>query len=94
MATNGPVRCGADAWWMARAICSLPVPVSPRMSTVEFVSATLPISSNTSCIRGDLESTFWNECRPWSWSRSAATSSCSARSRSARVTRNVSWSGS
>ena len=52
MATNLPGRRLAEASWMARAICSLPVPVSPRISTVELVSATWLISSNTSCIRG------------------------------------------
>jgi hypothetical protein len=32
--TNGPSRA-APPWWMARAATSLPVPLSPRMSTVK-----------------------------------------------------------
>ena len=33
--------------WMARAVSSLPVPVSPSTSTVDSVSATMPIDLNT-----------------------------------------------
>ena len=55
-------RCGVgDAWWMARATCSLPVPVSPSISTVVLVWATLLISSKTACICGFLLRMFWNE---------------------------------
>ena len=47
-AVDGDERAGcraAEAWWMARATCSLPVPVSPSISTVVSLSATLLISS-------------------------------------------------
>ena len=37
-----PRRGSRDAWWMARATSSLPVPVSPSISTVLLVSAMLP----------------------------------------------------
>jgi hypothetical protein len=39
MARNGPARRG-DSAWSARATSSLPVPVSPRTSTVSSVAAT------------------------------------------------------
>ena len=39
--------------WSAVAISSLPVPLSPVMSTVEGVSATLSMILETSCIWGD-----------------------------------------
>ncbi len=61
MATNGPGRMRAEAWWMARAISSLPVPVSPSISTVVVVVATLLISSKMACICGFLLMMFWNE---------------------------------
>ena len=41
--TIGPLRQAEDAWWTARAICSLPVPVSPSIRTVVVVSATWPM---------------------------------------------------
>src|SRR5437773_1558118 len=41
-ATNGRLRRGLF-WWMARAISSLPVPLSPRMSTVLRPGATRAI---------------------------------------------------
>ena len=50
-AISGPVR-PTDAWWMARATCSLPVPVSPSIRTVVMVWATLAISSNAACSAG------------------------------------------
>ena len=43
MATNRCWRRGL-LWWMARATISLPVPVSPVMSTVALVGATVSIS--------------------------------------------------
>src|SRR5687767_9054993 len=49
--------------------------------------AMLPIRSNTSIIFGLLLSTFWNDRRPYSSARSAATSSWRARSFIARSTR-------
>jgi len=59
--TNCPVRSRADAWWMARAISSLPVPVSPSSSTVVVVCATLLTSSKMECICGFLLMMFSNE---------------------------------
>ena len=59
MATNSPERSGAEASWMARATCSLPVPVSPSISTVVVVWATLRISSKTACIFGFLLRMLW-----------------------------------
>ena len=44
--TKGPSRRGL-CWWMARATSSLPEPVSPRMSTGTFRSATRTTSSRT-----------------------------------------------
>ena len=82
-ATNGLPRRG-DASWMARATSSLPVPVSPKISTVLIVCATWLISSKTSCIRGLLLRMLWKANCSCSFSRSAVTSSCSARSRRAR----------
>ncbi len=40
------------AKWMARAISSLPVPLSPWISTVELVRAMRSISEKIACIRG------------------------------------------
>ena len=45
-ATNGP-RCRALRWCSACATSSLPVPLSPRISTVRSVSATFWIVSKT-----------------------------------------------
>ena len=39
-------------WWMARAISSLPVPLSPVISTVALVVAHCAINRYTCCIRG------------------------------------------
>jgi hypothetical protein len=39
------------AWWIARAIISFPVPLSPRSSTVARDDATLVTAAKTSCIR-------------------------------------------
>ena len=39
----------SELWWMAPAISSLPVPVSPRMSTVELLLATLRTTPSTRC---------------------------------------------
>ena len=39
------------AKWMARAISSLPVPLSPWISTVEVVRAMRSISEKIACIR-------------------------------------------
>ena len=38
-------------WWIARAIISFPVPLSPRSSTVARDGATLVTAAKTSCIR-------------------------------------------
>ena len=79
-ATNGAARRG-EASCTARATSSLPVPVSPKISTVLMVSATWLISSKTSCIRGLLLRMLWKANCSCSFSRSAATSSCERRSR-------------
>ena len=50
--TNGPPWRGLD-WWMARATSSLPVPLSPRSSTVASESATARIRSSAACIAGE-----------------------------------------
>ncbi len=47
-----------ESVWMARAISSLPVPLSPRSSTVERVGATRWICANTSCIGFELPTTL------------------------------------
>ena len=66
----------------ARATSSLPVPLSPRMSTVTSVSATRSMSSRTSAIRRAAAEQQVCARRPASCSRSVATSrvSCAARS--------------
>ncbi len=65
--------------WMARAISSLPVPDSPRMSTVEFERATLRIIFLTASISGEAEMISW----------SSASRRASARR---MVSSSVSWS--
>ena len=58
--TNGsPAR--PPAWWMARAMSSLPVPLAPWISTVLRWLATSRISSKIACIRGFLLMMSWNE---------------------------------
>ena len=42
-------RCRSELWWMAPAISSLPVPVSPRISTVVLLFATFLTMSSTRC---------------------------------------------
>ena len=42
-----------ECLWMARAMSSLPVPVSPVMSTVESVGATLATRARTACRAGE-----------------------------------------
>ena len=51
MVTMGMKRRGPAAW-MARATTSLPVPLSPVMSTVASVGATISISSVTFFMAG------------------------------------------
>ena len=83
-ATNGRSARGPP-WWIARAIISFPVPLSPRSSTVAREEATLVTAAKTSCIRllwpmmlsirYVFRIVFSNSCR-WrrnsSWSRSIA----------------------
>ena len=52
MATNGPSFRG-ELPWMRRATISLPVPDSPRMSTLACESATRATRSITRCIFGE-----------------------------------------
>ena len=49
--TNGPSARG-DRRWMAREMSSLPVPLSPVMSTPALVGATFSISWKSCCIAG------------------------------------------
>ncbi len=91
--TNG---CGAR-WlprWISRATSSLPVPVSPRTSTVESTAATRPIVSRSAAIAG-LSPTSRSYCsgspaRSRSWRCSASARACA----SARWSRTSSSSGS
>jgi hypothetical protein len=48
-AQNGRSR-RPESWWIARATSSLPVPLSPWISTDDAESATLCTMRNTSCI--------------------------------------------
>ena len=50
------------AKWMARAISSLPVPLSPWISTVELVRATRSTRVKTACIFGLLPMMLAKEC--------------------------------
>ncbi len=50
--TNGPALRDERSW-TARATSSLPVPVSPTMSTVASVCATAVMLSNTACITAE-----------------------------------------
>ena len=79
---------------MARAISSLPVPLSPRITTLESVSATVRTISSTCSILA-LVATMVS---PWvsslTFSRSRAFSSASARVWSALRTRFDRSSGS
>ena len=47
--TNG-YRGRGELWWIARAIMSLPTPLSPHSSTVHRVGATRPTAARISCI--------------------------------------------
>src|SRR2546425_3667076 len=49
IARNRPVRRGLS-WWISRAVCSLPVPVSPVISTVTSDCATFRTRPNRSCM--------------------------------------------
>ena len=66
-ATNGPVRRPL-APWISRAITSLPVPVSPRISTLASVSAIWSMRSSTSAhgrvIADDGDAGGVAACRP------------------------------
>ena len=80
--------------WMARAMTSLPVPLSPRIRTVASVLATCSTSSMTFRIGGlspTISSTATNSSMV---SRSCVFSSRSRRCSSARRTRWLSSSGS
>src|SRR6218665_281897 len=81
--TKGPWRRG-PRWWMARATSSLPEPVSPRMSTGTFKSATRTTSSRTRRVP-----------RPWpSMPRSSCTSASEEDVRcSSNTTRSASTMG-
>ena len=61
--------------WMARAMSSLPVPVSPVMSTVESLLATLDTRANTAVSAGD-PPTISSNIEALSTSSRSATFSC------------------
>ena len=69
-------RVRALRWWSACATSSLPVPLSPRTSTVRSVSATFWIVSKTCCI-----------ARPWPtrFSKLKSRSTRSSRKRFSRT---------
>ena len=82
--TSDPPPLGLR-WWMARAMSSFPVPVSPVMSTVESVGATCrtcPSNSSSGALRPTISSNPWccftssrrYTFSAWSRSRSCATS--------------------
>ena len=52
MGTNGLLRRGLRSW-MVRATNSLPVPLSPVISTVAVLGATCSITRKISCICAD-----------------------------------------
>src|SRR5262245_35092261 len=70
--TNGRAA-RRDRRWMARATSSLPVPVSPLISTVESVGATLLTSARAACRAGEVPT------------RSSNTAGVSASSRNATL---------
>ena len=70
-----------DRSWIARAASSLPVPVSPVISTVLRVGPTWRSSSNTGCIAG---------AAPISWPKPLSWAACSRRKRFSRRERE--WS--
>ena len=63
--TSGP-RARGLFWWIAFAASSLPVPLSPVMSTVVFAGATAWMVSKTSFMDGASPMMFWT---PNFWSR-------------------------
>ena len=64
MATKGPLA-RAESWWRARLISSLPVPLSPRMSTVASVAAARWIASIVSLRAGSSPRTLGRPKRRW-----------------------------
>jgi hypothetical protein len=76
---SGPVARG-DCLWIARAISSLPVPVSPRTSTVASVAATIWTLARTSRNTGDAPTISSNMPCVSTVSRNT-TISCASRSR-------------
>ena len=63
MAMNGPFLCGLRRC-SARATISLPVPLSPRISTGAVVGATLRMKVNTACIGALAPSMSSNDLGP------------------------------
>ena len=93
-ATSGNQR--RRLWvWIARATSSLPVPLSPRITTLESVSATVRIISST-CAMAGLTARMGVTSRQLrvTFSLSRTFSSASARVRSALRTRFDRSSGS
>ncbi len=66
MGTKGPAL-RVDSSWMALATTSLPVPDSPRISTLASVSATWPMRRRTSWIPLPLPTSRRSRAWPLSW---------------------------
>ena len=77
MARKGCLRRRLSSW-MVRATISLPVPLSPRRSTVASVGATRAILSYTSCIEAERPTRGPKRPRRRSSSRSAPISARSS----------------
>jgi len=75
--TSGHLALGLWSW-MAEATSSLPVPLSPRMSTVASVGATVRMVSSTARMAGDEPIRRVALRSAWISSRSARFSSRSA----------------
>ena len=80
MATKGPLA-RAESWWRARLISSLPVPLSPRRSTVASVAAARWMASIVSLRAGSSPRTRGRPKRRW-YSSFRRTYSVSSRRRS------------
>ena len=93
-ATSGPWRSAAEAWWMARAIISLPVPDCPVITTLALLGATFSTRSIALRIAGDCPMTP-TPASTWPKRRRRTCISCSvSRFSSARWRITLSRAGS